>query len=522
MNMNRMSKRLTLAAGCALLMVHAAVRANNAQVSNIALADSDTGYTHITCDVGWDNSWRVSWTETTPSITLTNWDAAWVFVKFRVATNNAPWQHASLSTNKANHSVPAGAALDVGLTSTRGIGVFLYRSDEGSGSWTNTLKLRWEYALDGVSKTDKVDVSVLAIEMVYVPQGSFKVGSGGTESGSFTAGPWVSGATIPFVITSEAALMITNAVGGLWGTSSSGNNTIGPTGVLATAYSKGYNAFYCMKYEITQGQWVDFFNMLTDSQKNNRDITGGTYNNTGKGTDLATNLNTIAWTTGDAICTTPNRACNFLSWDDGVAYADWAGLRPMTELEFEKACRGPVEPVAEEYAWGKATAIADGGDGTINLTAAEDGTETNMTSVALGACVYGDNNIRVSGTNVGKGPVRGGLFATANSTRITSGATYWGIMEMSGNLYEQVVSAGHNTGRLFTGTTGDGTLDQNGYAHYGSWPNATATGAGFRGGDWVYGFANAKVSNRNLGTRAYNARSSNHGFRAVRQESSCR
>ena len=36
----------------------------------------------------------------------------------------------------------------------------------------------------------------------------------------------------------------------------------------------------------------------------------------------------------------------------GVAFADWAGLRSMTELEYEKACRGPLEPVAGEYAFG--------------------------------------------------------------------------------------------------------------------------------------------------------------------------
>ena len=48
----------------------------------------------------------------------------------------------------------------------------------------------------------------------------------------------------------------------------------------------------------------------------------------------------------------PFRTCNFLSWQDGYAYAGWAGLRPMTELEFEKACRGPLNPVPHEHAWG--------------------------------------------------------------------------------------------------------------------------------------------------------------------------
>ena len=60
-------------------------------------------------------------------------------------------------------------------------------------------------------------------------------------------------------------------------------------------------------------------------------------------------------------------ACNWLSWADVAAYLDWSGLRPMTELEFEKACRGPNAPVAGEYAWGsnaglvQATSIVNGG-----------------------------------------------------------------------------------------------------------------------------------------------------------------
>ena len=44
-------------------------------------------------------------------------------------------------------------------------------------------------------------------------------------------------------------------------------------------------------------------------------------------------------------------ACNFLNWADGAAYADWAGLRPMTELEYVKASRGTRSPVVNEYAW---------------------------------------------------------------------------------------------------------------------------------------------------------------------------
>ncbi len=50
-------------------------------------------------------------------------------------------------------------------------------------------------------------------------------------------------------------------------------------------------------------------------------------------------------------------ACDYLSWMDLCAYADWAGLRPMTELELEKACRGGgVSATAGDYPWGSTAA----------------------------------------------------------------------------------------------------------------------------------------------------------------------
>ena len=48
----------------------------------------------------------------------------------------------------------------------------------------------------------------------------------------------------------------------------------------------------------------------------------------------------------------PARPANWVSWDDGIAFAAWARLRPMTEFEYTKACRGPSEPVAGDYPWG--------------------------------------------------------------------------------------------------------------------------------------------------------------------------
>jgi hypothetical protein len=61
------------------------IYSNNIQVTNVTLTSQNTSagannsanYTHIQFDVQWENSWRLS---SGPS----NWDAAWIFAKFRV------------------------------------------------------------------------------------------------------------------------------------------------------------------------------------------------------------------------------------------------------------------------------------------------------------------------------------------------------------------------------------------------------------------------------------------------------
>ncbi len=511
----KLTKRLmnTLVAfACVCLCTHTAL-ANNLTITNETLQVGETGYTFVKADIRWDNSWKTSWTETrvTPNVTVTNWDAAWIFVKYRVATNGAPWQHASLSTNNSEHIAPSQATINVGLSTNAagtnfGTGVFLYRSAEGRGSWSNTVKLRWNYEQDGVSKTDKVDVSVQAIEMVYVPQGSFYVGDGTATSieGQFCSS---NNGAVPFQITNDnytitlggggAGSLGNNNASGMVTAAADDFNDITSTN-LPGAFPKGYNAFYCMKYEISEGQWISFFNMLTDSQKTTRDITSST----GKNTSEVTNRNTVAWTNAsvDATTAAPDRACNYLNWSDGAAYADWAGLRPMTEMEFEKACRGPLTPVVNEYAWGTATykAITNffGTDGS--------GTETALPADAN--CSFAN-----------MGPVRCGIFATATSGRTASGASYWGIMEMSGCLWERPVTVGNTTGRAFTGALGDGKLSAAGDANADCWPGTDAIGAGHRGGYWYDSSVRLRMSDRVGAAWRIYTRNKQYGFRAARQ-----
>ncbi len=199
---------------------------------------------------------------------------------------------------------------------------------------------------------------------------------------------------------------------------------------------------------------------------------------------------------------------NNLSWADLAAYLDWAALRPMTELEFEKVCRGTMPRVAGEYPWGDTNINAF--YSTTILNAFQPGEIAN--AVVNGRCAYGLG----SGSGI-YGPLRVGLFATASSGRSSAGAAYYGAMEMGGNVYERVVSAGNAAGVLFTGVVGDGTLTAIGDANQTNWPSsATAVGSGFKGGDYVTQASAIRISDRSSATSTVATRGYSYGGRGVR------
>ena len=159
-------------------------------ISNVSLAVSSGGARRVGFDIGWDESWRgpdrPSWVAASD-----NWDAAWVFVKYRVS--GGPWQHATLASG--GHVQPSGSVVSVPRDRR---GAFVYRSVSGYGSFAaKGVGLQWDYVADGVLAGASVEVVPFAIEMVYVPQGSFSVGSGGTSTGEFRAGGTSS---TPFVV----------------------------------------------------------------------------------------------------------------------------------------------------------------------------------------------------------------------------------------------------------------------------------------------------------------------------------
>jgi formylglycine-generating enzyme required for sulfatase activity len=476
--------RTAFAIGGCVLLLHG-TQANNIQISNVDLVqdDIDEFNSYINFDINWENSWRIG--------SQSRWDAAWVFVKFR-AGSDQPWQHVHLKA--AGHSAP-NAFVDNGLLTPGSswdantnpvLGVFLRRSVDGTGPFTsNGVQLKWGHESDGVSFESISDIQVFAIEMVHVPEGSFYVGSGGTEFLSLTDGSWTGGNRIPYQITSEGVIQTGTTAGSLYRAGAGP----APAGTITASFPKGYKAFYCMKYELTQQQYIDFLNTLTRTQQNNRVQTS--LNNTTSITNVYVMSaspgpvrrngircnNTLPATlpieffcdlsgngTGGEVNDGQWLPVNFVDHNDIAAYLDWSGMRPMSEFEFEKSCRGISAPVPDEFAWGTNTIVTSMPYYTLtDEGAATEGIASSYSSTA-GNAAYSSSALN---------PVRVGIFAAhgLNNGRVTAGSSIYGIMELSGNLTELVVYV--ISGSTFTGAHGNGTLSLAGSNDVANWPQYT-------------------------------------------------
>ncbi|UCB56698.1 MAG: SUMF1/EgtB/PvdO family nonheme iron enzyme [Candidatus Omnitrophota bacterium] len=515
-----------------IIAIPAVSFASNVVLENISLEDKDTTNDtyDMKFDVSWDNSWRITGS---PSPTA-NWDAVWLFAKYSAYSdgNWSDWGHCSL-LNTGNVA-PAGSQMDFAATFGVYRGVFIYRSAAGSGSvdW-NDAEIRWAYGTDGVADSNIVKIKVFAIEMVYIPTCNFYVGDGTNRTGSsnshFFDAADATNPRDPALITSNAPYIsnVNNGTGTAgditWVNESAyaGNLPAART-QLGASYPTGYNAFYIMKYEISQGQYKEFLNTLTRTQQNSRTAsqaagsfvmpnTGIPYYRNGIRAPASIPSGPITFgcdLDGDGIFNESTDgeeiAANYLSWRDTAAYADWAALRPFSELEFEKAARGGQAVVAREYAWGstsitQATGISNSG-------------QTNEVPSNAANCVYGNHGSV-------QGPLRCGSLTDSDDTREEAGAGYYGVMELSGNLFETPVCVmDSQTGVTvsdFAGSHGDGSLSSTGFATNADWPGTDAQGAGFRGGDWLSSAAYARVSARHSAAHAFTPRNFEVGGRCA-------
>jgi formylglycine-generating enzyme required for sulfatase activity len=450
-----------------------------ATANNLRFGLASIHENRITVSIAWDNSWNL--TQTGGSS-----DAVWLFAKGKLA--NGVWEHVNFSSNLFDHLYNEPLTIEA---AGDGKGVFICPANQGAFSvpFTNiSIKV-------SSNLSSYVELKVYGIEMVYIPQGAFYLGDGASISSL------ANNQGNPFLVSSEEAI----SSGTL--TLANPNNYFDPpalSGTIPVSYPKGYSPFYVMKYEVSQFQYVDFLNTLTYTQQQNRtwrspNLSSGTFAmvNPYQTDSLYRNSIVIATSGVQGVSSAvyavngnanqnfneesdaPYRAANFFSWADLAAYLDWAALRPITEMEFEKACRGTNSSVAGEFAWGTPyitnanTAIYDG---TVFETVSE---------VSSGESGLANHGTIIASQGWGlRGPLRTGFAANQSSTRISAGASFYGVMEMSGNVWEMVIAAngdGLNFSRIF----GDGILDSNGNANESGWSNSsTASGVILRGGAW--------------------------------------
>ena len=291
------------------------------------------------------------------------------------------------------------------------------------------------------------------------------------------------------------------------------------SGTLPATYPKGYKGFYIMKYELSQEQYCNFLNMLSYTQQKNR--IGNNLDNLQRGDYVFGSINQPSCRNGIAVFSNKGTtqpvvfgcnlnpaepffaaddgqtvACNYMTGADMLAYLDWSGLRPMSELEYEKACRTPSRVVPEEYAWNTISATPLGGQG--GLSASTIGTENEVPV---------NNNMNVNSGAPAFGPVRCGSFGTSTSNQEQSGASFYGVMEMSGNLGEMYYSvqsgAALNTNPTPVGNHeyhGDGSIDVSGNFNVPTyWNRSSETNAfSVRGGSFASPNSFLRISDRRV------------------------
>ncbi len=492
-------------AGLLILMGCPSGFTNNLKLEGLQLIDSS----HVHFKVSWSHSWQLKGVK--PPY---NHDAAWIFLKYK--RTGQSWHHLEVSPSKRNHDVNVPGSPKIGIRPVKDQkGIFLKRTAKGSGKIPRTeITLELAKPLPEGS----YEIRIFGIEMVYIPKDSFYLGDR-TSNFRFKK----AGTDNPFLVAAESEILTGKQSGRL-----TADSQYQPEANIPKAYPNGFSDGYVMKHEISQEQYVDFLNTLSKKQQANHierspsadagtfAYRGGPGNRNGIVIEKPAQEGNPALfacdVQEDESFNDPDdgqaRACNFLKWADLSAYLDWAGLRPMTELEFEKICRGPKKPVQNEFAWGTPK-VTDAN------TIEKDGTIYEKAVDPLSP----NEGMASHGYRGPKGPLRNGFAGNDSTDRLSIGASYYGVLEMSGNLWELCVVT-NKAGLTFSGNNGDGVLGNQGYADEPNWPGKAGKGAGFRGGAWnsgiIPGFRDLAVSDRFYVFNAPERRRNTNGGRGYR------
>jgi formylglycine-generating enzyme required for sulfatase activity len=294
------------------------------RIQNVKVEPQDRKTRTISFDLSWENSWRYE----------NNHDAAWVVFKVK-PEGSGEWQHARLAAEKvknpAGYGQQSGTPLEFIVPEDR-LGVFIRRAELGFGTVAATnVTVVWDLAGNpGLAADARVEVCGAGIEMVYIPEGAFYLNTGGAQTNHFYEFTDGQVHTKPYRVTGEGAIPTGQQPGKLWAWRGAQPED---QGEIPAAFPKGYGAFYCMKTQIKHNYYVSFLNTLTPEQAAQRIPPNSGFQCTS---------NTYSSAKIDSV-----HAYSLVSWADARAYASWAAIRPMTEMEWVKIGRGMMEPTTE-------------------------------------------------------------------------------------------------------------------------------------------------------------------------------
>ena len=403
---------------------------NNLQITNVTY---DAGANTLNFDISWDNAFRVNsgWT-----------DHIYIFAKYK-NSNGSTWESVFLEGSGHSDDEPsmfvssAGGSIvidgdyfgiEVGHLSS-------FSSGTQGGNCTVLLSENMDF-FNPSFRVFGIEFISTNYSSVYV---DYYVGDG-SSANRFHKGDDTTQAYFWDYIGSNANV----------GNGPYDINTTHPSGIpVSTINLSIFRApKSIMKYEISQIQYVQFLNCLNREAQNNRvetDISGNAVSDVYvmSGTPTVMNRNGIRCDAsipnggpvtfycdlnGNGV---PNEyddgqniAMNHLSGADFYAFLDWAGMQPMNEIEYEEICRGSNNWVPNEFAWGSSAY-----------------NEANP----INDNTYGSPDEKLNGSISGpignaNSPMRCGTPATATTNRLTSGASAYGIMELSGNVPELYIA----------------------------------------------------------------------------------
>ncbi len=345
----------------------------HAHFKNITIVPRDGKSAIIQFDIAWSGSWRHD----------VNHDAVWVFFKARI-DGQTEWKPVRLATDKVLNPTGYGQEDDLKLDfmvpdgDDGFAGMFVRRADHGMGNVDAIgLTAIWDLTdLPEITKDTKVAIKAYGLRMVYVAEGPYYLGTGGDETYAFYQSQAeqkqaaeteqiVSGeATMivresqdfvpqypPYYVTNSAAIPTGKTPGKLWARGAEPEDG----GEIPATFPNGYKAFYMMLGPIPQATYAYFLSSLPPELAEYHHEKGNHATDSGWAGVISKVPNDTEYPYQffhgrlKSICTW------WLKWDDCATFAAWAGLRPMTELENEKALRGPRYPVINEAAhsfWG--------------------------------------------------------------------------------------------------------------------------------------------------------------------------